>query len=113
MVHFHAAEQSCEWRQPSNFPVGILELDDPGPVQVIGFEPGDVLALLSDGIYEFANDQGGQFGEDRVANVLKYHHQLPMAELGAQLLKSVFEFAAGEKQADDITMVLIRRLPEV
>ena len=105
LLHFHAADQSCEWMQPSNFPVGILELDDPGPAREIRFEPGDVLILLSDGIYEFANDQGAEFGEDRVAQVVKYHHQLPMVELGKQLLQSVFEFAAGARQADDITLV--------
>jgi phosphoserine phosphatase len=112
LLHFHAADQSCEWLQPSNFPVGILELDDPGPVREMRLEPGDVLALLSDGVYEYANEQGAQFGEDRVARIMSYHHHLPMAELCKQLLQSVFEFAAGEKQADDITVVLLRRLPE-
>ena len=74
-------------------------------------QPGDVLALLSDGIYEYVNDQGAQFGEERVARVMSLHHHLPMAELGKQLLQSAFEFGGNEKQADDITIVLIRRLP--
>lgn len=112
LLHFHAADESCEWLQPSNFPVGILELDDPGPVRVIRMEPGDVLALLSDGIYEYANDKGVLFGEDSVAEVMRRHHRLPMSELVQEMLEAVFTFAAGEKQADDITVVMIRRLHE-
>jgi serine phosphatase RsbU (regulator of sigma subunit) len=36
-----------------------------------------------------------------------------MAMLSKELLQAVFEFGGDEKQADDITVVLIRRLNEV
>ena len=111
LLHFHAAEKRCEWLKPTHFPVGILELDDPGVAGTLHIEHGDVLALLSDGIYEYANDQGAQFGEERVAQQMAYHAPLPMAELSKQLLQSVIEFGGEEKQADDITIVLVRRLP--
>jgi len=110
LLHFHAADQRCEWLQPTHFPVGILELDDPGEARTLKMERGDVLALLSDGIYEFANDQGAQFGEDRVAELMGYHHHLPMARLGKEILQAVFEFGGDASQADDITIVLVRRL---
>ena len=112
LLHYHAAANSCEWLQPTHFPVGILEIQDPGAPSRIVMQPGDVFALLSDGIYEYANDQGAQFGEQRVDHIMSLHHHLPMAELGKQLLQSVFEFGGNEKQADDITIVLIRRLPQ-
>jgi sigma-B regulation protein RsbU (phosphoserine phosphatase) len=110
LLHFHAAEERIEWLQPTHFPVGILEMDDLGESSLLKMEPGDVLALLSDGIYEFNNDQGAEFGEDRVGQLVNYHHRLPMADLSKQILSSVFEFGGDEKQADDITLVLIRRL---
>ncbi len=113
LLHFHAAERSCEWLKPTHFPVGIMELGDPGEASTIRMAPGDVLALLSDGIYEYANDQGAQFGEERVAELLGFHHHLPMAMLSQELLQAVFGFGGDEKQADDITVVLIRRLNEV
>jgi len=112
LLHYHAKEQRFEWLQPTHFPVGILELDNPGEARTLHMEPGDVLALLSDGVYEYANDQGAQFGEERVAKMMAYHAHLPMAELSKQLLNSVFEFGGDAKQADDITIVLIRRLQE-
>jgi len=92
--------------------VGVLELDDPGEPHTLQMAPGDVLALLSDGIYEYVNDQGAQFGEERVAELLGYHHELPTAMLSKELLQAVVEFGEGAKQADDVTIVLIRRLME-
>jgi sigma-B regulation protein RsbU (phosphoserine phosphatase) len=112
LLHFHAAENRCEWLQPTHFPVGIMELDDPGEASTIRMAPGDVLALLSDGIYEYANDQGAQFGEERVAELMGFHGHLPMSMLGKELLQAVFEFGEDQPQADDITIVLIRRLPQ-
>jgi phosphoserine phosphatase len=112
ILHFRASDDSCEWHRPTTFPVGILELKDAGEAGVLSMEPGDVLVLLSDGIYEYENKQGVQFGEDRIASLLEYHHRLPMAELGKQILNATFDHGKGVIQQDDITLVLLRRLPE-
>lgn len=112
ILHFRAADGCCEWHRPTTFPVGILELDETGEAQVIRMEPGDVLVLLSDGIYEYESRQGVQFGEQRVAQLLGYHHRLPMAELSKQILNATFEHGKGVVQHDDITLVLVRRLTE-
>jgi len=110
ILHFRAADESCEWHRPTNFPVGIMDLDDVGQSQELHMEPGDVLVLLSDGIYEYENKQGAQFGEERVARLLKYHHRLPVVELNKQILAATFDHGKGVSQQDDITLVLIRRL---
>ena len=113
ILHFKAAEEHCEWHKPTNFPVGILEMEDAGDAALITMEPGDVLALLSDGIFEYESRQGMQFGEKRVGQLFEYHHRLPMTELCKQLLTATFEHGEGVPQDDDITIVLVRRLPEV
>lgn len=112
ILHFRAADESCEWHRPTTFPVGILELEETGSSQLLKMEAGDVLVLLSDGIYEYESKQGVQFGEERVAQLLKYHHRLPMAELSKQMLNATYEHGAGVSQQDDITLVLLKRLPE-
>lgn len=112
ILHFQAADEHCEWYKPTNFPVGILEIEEVGDAALIQMEPGDVLALLSDGIYEYENRQGMQFGEQRVRQLFEYYHRLPMAKLCKQLLNATFEHGEGVSQADDITIVLVRRLPE-
>jgi len=111
ILHFRAADESCEWHRPTSFPVGIMELEHTGKPQVLNMDPGDVLVLLSDGIYEYESRQGVQFGEERVARLLKYHHRLPMAELGKQILNATYEHGEGVSQQDDITLVLLKRLP--
>ncbi len=112
ILHFRAADETCEWYQPTNFPVGIMEIDSRQESANLKLEPGDILALISDGVYEYSNTEGEQFGEDRVAGVFKDHHRLPMAELTEQLIQAVRKFAKTAPQEDDITLVLVRREPE-
>ena len=45
----------------------------------------------------------------RVGRLVEKLSELTMAELGNYLLKATFEHGAGVKQADDITLVLIKR----
>ena len=111
ILHFHAADGTCEWHKPTSFPLGIMELDDAAPSRTLLLEAGDVLALLSDGIYEFAAPDGSRFGEQGVAALLREGHALPMADLCRRLVDAAFAFGSGTAQADDITLVLVRRLP--
>jgi phosphoserine phosphatase len=70
---------------------------------------GDLVLIPTDGITEWANPAGAQFGLDRIAEVLRRHHTLSAADLIAALHKSVVEFADGVTQADDLTAIAIRR----
>jgi sigma-B regulation protein RsbU (phosphoserine phosphatase) len=112
ILHFRAADGNCVWHRPTTFPVGIMDLDDAGAPQLLKMDPGDLLVLLSDGIYEYESKQGVQYGEERVAGLVKYHHRLPMEKLSKQILNATYEHGAGVTQQDDITLVLLRRLPE-
>jgi len=111
ILHFHAASHVCEWHKPTSFPVGVMELDGTARAQRLKLEPGDVLALISDGVYEYTALDGSQFGEERVAQVMRLGHELPMASLGQRLVEAAIEFGGDAPQADDITLVLARRLP--
>ncbi|MEX2126456.1 MAG: GAF domain-containing SpoIIE family protein phosphatase [Woeseia sp.] len=109
ILHFHALTDECEWQKPTNFPVGIMPLDGTAPARRLQLQPGDVLALISDGLYEYATPDGRLFGEDGVATVLRQGRDLPMAELSRKLVQAAFEFGSGAAQADDITLVLVKR----
>ena len=112
ILFYRAASGKCEWHKPTNYPIGIMELDGTAEAKTVALEPGDILAVISDGIYEFSTADGTQFGEDGVANVMRAGHELPMAELSQKLVDAAFEFGGDVPQADDITLVLVRRLPE-
>ena len=111
ILHFRAVDGVCDWYKPTNFPVGIMEIDDQQVSANLQLDSGDILALISDGVYEYANEQGEEFGEDRVAGFFKANHHLPMADLSENLVRAVKEFGGDAPQADDITLVLVRRLP--
>jgi sigma-B regulation protein RsbU (phosphoserine phosphatase) len=109
ILHFCAADQSCEWHSPTNFPVGIMDIDESQESANLKLEAGDILALISDGVYEYNNTQNEEFGEGRVAEVFKAYHHLPMADLTSHLIQAVKTFGGPAPQEDDITLVLIRR----
>jgi phosphoserine phosphatase len=109
ILHFRAADGTCDWHKPTSFPVGIMELTDRPEAASLQLEPGDILALISDGIYEYGNEQGEQFGEERVAELFREHHQSSMKDLTKRLIARVAEFGGEAPQADDITLVLVKR----
>ena len=112
ILHFHSKERRCDWYPPTSFPVGAMEVDGAGSAERFTLAPGDILALISDGVYEYTAMDGSQFGEDRVAAIIDEHRSLPMSELSQRLVDGAFEFGGEAPQADDITLVMIRRLPD-
>jgi sigma-B regulation protein RsbU (phosphoserine phosphatase) len=72
-------------------------------------EPGDVLLLYTDGVTEAMNPQRELFGDDRLSAVLRSNHHRGPQEIINAVLSAVSEFAAGQPQSDDITMVVVKR----
>jgi len=71
---------------------------------------GDMIVLYSDGVTEATNHQYDEFGEDRFIDVLKANRTKPAAQIVDVVNKALAEFAAGAPQADDITLVVAKRL---
>jgi serine phosphatase RsbU (regulator of sigma subunit) len=47
-----------------------------------------------------------------MAALLRAHHHLPAAEFIRVAYESVVDFSAGTRQADDLTAVVVKRLPK-
>lgn len=110
ILHYQAETGHCEWHAPTSFPVGIMELDGSTPAATLALAPGDILGLISDGVYEYMDTEGSEFGEQRVADVIAAGQDLSMADLSRRLVAAAIEFGGEAPQADDITLVLVRRL---
>jgi phosphoserine phosphatase RsbU/P len=76
----------------------------------ITVEKGDVLVMFSDGVTEAPNPNDEEYGEDRLANLVAELSGKPAAEIVAAIHTSVAEFTEGAPPADDITVVVTRRL---
>jgi phosphoserine phosphatase len=80
-----------------------------GPGVSIKLEPGDILGLISDGIYEYENEVGVQFGQEGVRSVIDAMPGGNAGELVAAILRAARMYGGSAPQADDITIVLARR----
>ena len=68
-------------------------------------EPGDILALLTDGMPEVENANNEQFGLDRIGEIVVSNAGGPLADLTEKLFAEVRRHGP---QADDETLVLVR-----
>jgi sigma-B regulation protein RsbU (phosphoserine phosphatase) len=112
LMHYKASGDEFDWMLPTTFPLGFMPQTQLKPARVLEMEPGDILGLISDGVYEYENEIGRQFGQEGVAEIIRRHRHRPMLEVVDIVLRLVRDYAGTSPQADDITIVLIKRLPE-
>ena len=89
--------------------LGVLPIAPYGEMHA-QLERGDMLVLYSDGVTEATNLAYEQFEEERFIDVLKRHRAGPAAGVVQAVVNSLAEFTAGAPQADDITLVVAKRL---
>jgi sigma-B regulation protein RsbU (phosphoserine phosphatase) len=73
--------------------------------------PGDVLTLFSDGVTEENDPSGEEFGEARLGRVLTDCKDVDAVSLVDTIRRTVLAWAAGGAPADDVTVVVARRVP--
>ena len=109
ILHYRAATDAFVTYKPTSFPLAAMPLSALGPAVEVDLGPGDIFALISDGIFEYEGVGGEQFGEERVRDLIRAERERPTAELSAMLFSAVKAFAAGAPQEDDMTVVLVKR----
>jgi phosphoserine phosphatase len=108
IVHVEAAG-SARVLKPTAVPLGLLPgLPAPVPAR-IALAPGDTLALVTDGVFERANAAEEEFGVERVVELVRRHDRSPLRDLVREIVTACDAFAGGTAQADDMTLLLVRR----
>jgi serine phosphatase RsbU (regulator of sigma subunit) len=74
-------------------------------------EPGDTIVLYSDGITEAESPAGVPFEEEGLVRVLAARPDATAPDLAASVMAAVSSHAADHRFADDLTVVVLRRLP--
>ncbi len=72
--------------------------------------PDDYIVFFTDGITEARNATGEFFDDERLEAIVASRRWANAHELMVAIVQAVDEFAAGAPQADDFTVVVIRRL---
>ncbi len=87
--------------------VGLLP-NFPYTQSEIKLEPGDLLIGFTDGISEAMNPAEEEWSEENMMEAVKANWGMTAAELLWTLVAEADKFAAGAKQHDDMTLIIVR-----
>jgi serine phosphatase RsbU (regulator of sigma subunit) len=105
ILHYRKGPGLVEERTVSNLPLGILP-DAEFATATIVCEPGDVLAIMTDGLTETFDEHDREVGLGPLKAALLDAAAAPLAEVIDKLRKTSLTWG---KQADDQTVLLVRR----
>ena len=107
LLHFSQAGQCVSRRAMIQYPLGLMSAG--GYVsEHVQFGPGDIFALVTDGLIETLNQKDEEFGLQRLEHLLLQNAKRPLPEIFDALIAAVSAFGP---QKDDRTVLLVRTLP--
>lgn len=107
---FRANSRKVEQFGGDGLPLAVVAEETYGPVRRFGMERGDVLVMLTDGMFEWQNEAGQQFGVNRLADALARAADEPASRIVELMHGAVTAHAGRVPQSDDVTIVVIKRV---
>jgi serine phosphatase RsbU (regulator of sigma subunit) len=91
----------------------VLSIVEDFPYQeaTVELAPGDVMVVYSDGISEAIDPNQEQFGEAQLHAVVEEHRHESASDIIEQIVRSVRQYSHGAAQMDDMTLLVLKRLP--
>jgi phosphoserine phosphatase RsbU/P len=72
---------------------------------VITIAPESTLLCFTDGVVELENEQGEDYGIERLRDIFKENVKLPMSEINEIIIKDLEEFKGKNDYYDDIALL--------
>ncbi|MDD5067078.1 MAG: SpoIIE family protein phosphatase, partial [bacterium] len=91
-----------------SIPIGVMD-ETAYEKEEFTFEPGDIVMLQTDGIFETMNEARTLFGFERVKKLLWNLRDRPAREIDRYILSEVNRFRGNLNQADDITLITLKK----
>lgn len=107
LLHFSQSTQCVSRRAMIQYPLGLMSEGGYLSEQV-QYGPGDIFALVTDGLIETLNKNDEEFGLQRLEQLLLQNAARPLPEIFDALIAAVSAFGP---QKDDRTVLLVRILP--
>jgi serine phosphatase RsbU (regulator of sigma subunit) len=107
---YHAATKTWEDLDGSGFPLGMLDdstYPSRGPFKL---EPGDILLVGTDGIWEAMDAKQEKFGKERMHAVVNTCLDKPAEVIIQRVQAAVEKFLGNTPQRDDHTLVVVKVL---
>jgi phosphoserine phosphatase len=108
ILRYTAQRDAFDVLEADTLPLGVvqdLEIEVGEPYQM---GPGDLVAVISDGIYEAAASSGQLFGTARVVDVITSARTKSPAEIIEAVRAAVAVHTAGAPAADDRTGIIVK-----
>lgn len=96
-----------EFEMPG-LPLGV-DPDDDYEEEIISIAPGESVFMYTDGVNEATSPDEEEFGYERLQDLLEANSYLKPRALMKLFLHELRAWSGGQSQADDITMVILRR----
>jgi len=97
---------------PPGVAVGLLEPEQFDQIleeQSFTLEAHETLLLYTDGITEAQNEQGEEFGLDRLLAIFRQSGSSSANDIYSAIHKEIASFSKGQLQNDDMTLLVVRR----
>lgn len=109
------ANGEAEWLQSTGTPLGLMEPDiiemmSPYEERYFDLQPGDLMALFSDGVTEAQDEEENEYGEARVADFIRPIAHEPSSVIVHKVFEEIDRYAGSAPQYDDITLFVIKRI---
>ena len=112
LLYYREKENLLKSIKPNGLALGMTDgklFEDNIVESIIRLEKGDMLVLFTDGIVEAVDNNGQQYGDQRLERMVYFHHSKSAEEMVEQIVKDVEKFADGAKQHDDMTLLVIKQ----
>ncbi len=107
-IHYRPGNNSFMFLEATGAMLGLTEHQSFG-VENIRMHPGDVLVLYTDGITESQDGNGIMFGEERLQELIRKHHNETSENIALLIIEDVQKYTAESLYNDDKTLVVIKR----
>lgn len=91
--------------------LGIKGMDVSFPNVDITICEGDILVLYTDGVTEAMNKNGEEFGSARLSKIVYENRKLNSKQIQEAIMRELTKYTTGVERTDDITFVVLRRVP--
>jgi phosphoserine phosphatase RsbU/P len=123
-LFYNAIENDVSWLKPNGFAVGMTassngdsstdqkaNTDFGGSLETktLQLQKGDIIFLFTDGVSESVNSNGREYGQERIAGLIKKYGNNSAEKLRELINHELVGFRDGTDLRDDTTFVLLKR----
>ena len=109
--HLVRADGRHEHLQNTGPLLGVIDTAQIEPGETITLNPGDIFVVFTDGVPEAENADQTPFGLERALAIVRERSADSAREIVEAMYSAVQEFTQRDVQIDDVTIVVLKRLP--